>query len=55
MEEELKKLPILRIHETDYYIDMAKLEFRQVDNHKNAISFRDVADHKTHTSVIYDR
>lgn len=54
MEEELRKLPILRIHETDYYVDMAKLEFRQVDDAKNAIAFRDVADHGSHTSVIYD-
>jgi hypothetical protein len=54
MEEELKKLPILRIHETDYYVDMSKLEFRQVDDAKNAISFRDVKDHGSHTSVVYD-
>ena len=50
----LRLLPILRIHDTDFYVDLEKLEFRQVDNSKNAISFRDVHDHWTYTSVLYD-
>ena len=51
---ELKLLPILRIHDTDFYVDMEKLEFRQVDNDKNAISFYDVQDKGDHTQLIYD-
>jgi hypothetical protein len=51
---DLKLLPILRIHDTDFYVDMEKLEFRQVDNDKNAISFYDVQDNGDHTQIIYD-
>lgn len=50
----LRLLPILRIHDTDFYVDLEKLEFRQVDNAKNAISFHDVHDNWTFTSVLYD-
>lgn len=53
-ESGLRLLPILRIHDTDFYVDLEKLEFRQVDNPKNAISFHDVHDHWTYTSVLYD-
>lgn len=53
-DEPLRKLPILMIHDTEFYVDMAKLEFRQVDNPVNAISFRDVQDNGDHTAVMYD-
>lgn len=53
-EDGLRLLPILKIHDTDFYVDLEKLEFRQVDNPKNIISFRDVQDNWTYTSVLYD-
>jgi len=52
--EELRILPIQRIHDTDFYVDLEKLEFRQVDNDKNAISFYDVTDNGDQTEIIYD-
>ena len=53
-ETQQRKLPVLKIHDTDFYVDMAKLEFKEVDNPKNAISFRDVQDNGDHTQVMYD-
>ena len=53
-ETQQRKLPVLKIHDTEFYVDMAKLEFRQTDNPKNAISFRDVQDNGDHTQVMYD-
>lgn len=52
--EPLRKLPILMIHDTEFYVDLAKLEFRQIDNAANVISFRDVQDNGDHTAVLYD-
>lgn len=49
-----RQLPIVKIHDTDFYVDLKGLEFRQVDNPNNAISFRDVQDNGDHTSVMYD-
>ena len=51
---EQTQLPKIKIHDTDFYVDFMGLEFRQVDNPKNAISFRDVQDNGDHTSVMYD-
>ena len=51
---EQRQLPKIKIHDTDFYVDFMGLEFRQVDNPKNAISFRDVQDNGDHTSVMYD-
>ena len=48
------QLPKVKIHDTDFYVDLKGLEFRQVDNPNNAISFRDVQDNGDHTSVMYD-
>jgi hypothetical protein len=53
-ETQQRKLPVLRIHDTDFHVDMAKLEFRQVDNPRNAISFYNVQDNGDHTQVMYD-
>jgi hypothetical protein len=53
-ETQQRELPMLRIHDTDFYVDMAKLEFRQVDNQKNVISFNNVQDNGDHTQVMYD-
>jgi len=53
-ETQQRKLPVLRIHDTDFHVDMAKLEFTQVDNPKNAISFRDVQDNGDYTQLMYD-
>ena len=50
----LRKLPILRIHDTDFYVDLKMLEFRQVDNAQNAISFKNVQDNGDHTAIVYD-
>ena len=51
---EQRQLPTVKINDTDFYVDLKGLEFRQVDNPKNAISFRDVQDNGDHTSVMYD-
>ena len=51
---EQRQLPKIKIHDTDFYVDFMGLEFKQVDNPKNAISFRDVQDNGDHTSVMYD-
>ena len=53
-ETQQQKLPVLKIHDSDFYVDMAKMEFRQVDNPKNAISFYSVQDNGDHTQVMYD-
>lgn len=49
-----RQLPTVKIHDTDFYVDLIGLEFRQVDNPKNAISFKNVQDNGDHTSVMYD-
>lgn len=51
---EQKLLPTIKIHDTDFYVDLKGLEFRQVDNPDNAISFKNVQDNGDHTSVMYD-
>jgi hypothetical protein len=53
-ETQQRKLPVLKIHDSDFYVDMAKMEFRQVDNPKNVISFNSVQDNGDHTQVMYD-
>jgi hypothetical protein len=53
-ETQQRKLPVLKIHDADFYVDMAKMEFRQVENPKNAISFNSVQDNGDHTQVMYD-
>lgn len=53
-EESLRKLPILVIHDTEFYVDVARLQFRQVDNASNVIHLRDVQDNGDHTSIMYD-
>lgn len=50
----LRKLPILRIHDTDFYVDAEQKVFRQVDNEKNLIAFQNVQDNGDHTSIMYD-
>jgi hypothetical protein len=52
--EPLRKLPILVIHDTEFYVDMAKNEFRQVDNARNSISFDNVQDNRDHSAILYD-
>ena len=49
-----KLLPTIKIHDTDFYVDLKGLEFRQVDNPNNAISFKNVQDNGDYTSVMYD-
>ena len=50
----LRQLPIVKIDNTDFYVDLKSLEFRQVDNPRNAISFKNVQDNGDHTAVVYD-
>jgi hypothetical protein len=45
---------MVKIHDTDFYVDLKRLEFRQVNDPKNAISFRNVQDNGDHTAVVYD-
>lgn len=52
--EQQRQLPKVKIHDTDFYVDLKRLEFRQVDEPKNAISFRNVQDNEDHTAVVYD-
>ncbi len=51
---EPRSLRVLRIHDADFMVDIRNLEFIQVDNHENRISFRDVRDLGFHTEVTYD-
>lgn len=47
-------LPILRIHDTDFAVDLLGLQFIQVENPANRISFREVQDNGDHTQLVYD-
>ena len=49
-----RRLPMVKIHDPDFYVDLKRLEFRQVNDPKNAISFRNVQDNGDHTAVVYD-
>jgi len=53
-DESLRKLPLLMIHDTEFYVDIAKLQFRQADNQANVIHFKDVQDNGDHTAIVYD-
>ncbi len=50
----VRTLPVIRIHDTEFLVDIKNMEFIQFDNHENKISFRDVRDLGTHTEVSYD-
>lgn len=50
----MNSLPILRIHDADFYVDLRNGQFTQVDNPDNAISFRDIQDNGSHCLVLYD-
>lgn len=52
--EPLRKLPILMIHDTQFYVDMEKSLFRQVDQSQNVIAFKDVQDNRDHSAILYD-
>jgi len=50
----LSTLPTLRVHDTDFYVDLRGMQFIQVDRPTNRISFEDVQDEGTHSLMLYD-
>jgi len=48
------ELPIIRIHDTAFRIDLRGMQFVQVDQPSNCISFDDVQDNITHCLILYD-
>jgi len=49
-----KSKTILKIHDSDFFVDLQKMQFVQVDNPANVISFNDVQDNGDHCLVMYD-
>jgi hypothetical protein len=49
-----RTLPVIRIHDQDFAVDIRRLAFIQVDNPSNEISFRNVRDSGFYTKVTYD-
>lgn len=50
-----RDLPTVTIHDTAFTVDIAKLEFREVNNPKNRISFNDVQDKGNHLTILFDK
>jgi hypothetical protein len=54
--KQAKVLPILRICDTDFYVDIKLNEFRQVDAPENVISMKEIkASEKEATEFVFDR
>jgi len=49
-----RRLPVVPIGGTDFLFDMLQMEFRQVDNPGNRISFDHVSDNFSSLSLLYD-
>ena len=54
MNSEPRQLPTIKIHDTEFHVDIRLMEFRQVSNSDNVISFKNVQDNIDHTAVLYD-
>lgn len=50
----MRGLPKITIRNLEFYVDIRQMEFRQVDDPHNAISFRDVQDNGDHTALLFD-
>lgn len=50
-----RKLPIIKIHDTDFVVDVANLDFREVRNPSNKISFFALKDNGDHLTLLYDK
>lgn len=50
-----RKLPIVKIHDTDFIVDIVNLEFREVGHPLNIISFFDLKDNGDHLALLYDK
>jgi hypothetical protein len=48
------EFPIVRIHDTDFYVNLRGMQFIQVDQPSNCIRFQDVQDNETHCTILYD-
>lgn len=48
-------LPTVFIDDTNFYVDIHGLQFVQVDDPRNCISFSDVEDTDTECIILYDR
>ena len=49
-----QQLPKLKIHDTEFYVDAERHEFRQVDNEDNHIAFHDLQDRTVYASLFFD-
>lgn len=49
-----QQLPKLKIHDTEFYVDAERQEFRQVDNEDNHIAFHDLQDRTVYVSLFFD-
>jgi len=48
------ELPVLRIHDTDFYVDLRGMQFIQVDQPSNRIHFDVVKDDRTESVIFFD-
>lgn len=49
-----EELPIIRIHETDFYVDLRQMQFTEIKNPSNTISFENVQDNGDHCLILFD-
>jgi hypothetical protein len=50
----MKSLPISDIGGTDFFVDLLRMEFREVANPANRITFYDLRDNGDHLQLLYD-
>lgn len=48
------ELPKVTIGANEFFVDIGKMEFRDVKNRYNAISFHDVQDNDDHLLMLFD-
>jgi hypothetical protein len=51
----MKPLPITDIGGTPFFVDLLRMEFREVDDPANRISFYDLHDNGDHLLLFYDK
>lgn len=50
----MSPLPIINIGRTDFFVDLRRMEFREVGNPVNHITFYDLQDNGDHLLLLYD-
>ena len=48
------ELPVIRIYDTDFYVDLRGMQFIQVGQPANRIRFDDVQDDRTECRILFD-